>query len=1002
MAKVNWRGLTAVIVPLGVSTMVASSASADVLFEFVPGSTTFTQSGSDAGIAGGHPDLSLSFRLPVDPAIGVAGRAAQAPRIAGVTLPAGLIGDPTATKTCPLDDVVAMEKAAGAGRCDREAAVGVVKLVATYPAGNNIIPMERRLWRLPSSPNEVAAFGTSIVSVPIRISVTVTPSGGYRVRAAGTQLPQSAFVNGFTVSLWGVPADHQGAGPLCDGQFLGAGGSTKYCLDNKLQGLPAVNQLMTFGGSLGGVTRKPFLTNPSVCGASLDATWRLVPYGTVFQPIEATMNAGTINGCENQPFDPSIDVTPVSKRAGQPSGVTVGINVPQNDDPDGVGAAHVKDVSVSLPEGVAISPPSGNGLDACSDAQLDLRGDSDPACPDASKIGSLKIETPVLDEPVTGTAFLGTQLSKDPASGEMYRLFLVAKSRGVLIKLKGAVKADPKTGQLTTVFENNPQLPFSRMELTLDDGDRASLSLPKACGAYTSTAKITSYAGHSRDLSSSFLIDEGCPDGRFAPSLTAGTSNPLAGAFSPFSMTVSRSDADQDLSRLNLELPSGLLAALGSVPLCGEAEANVGTCSAASRIGATNVLVGSGGQPLPLSGQVFVTGPYKGAPFGLSVVVPAKVGPFDLGDVVVRGQLQVDANNAKATAVTDAFPTIVGGVPVRLRQVNVSLDRPGFTFNATSCAQQTVRGAFWSTAGASSVVGTPYQAQGCDQLKLQPRLSLQWTGRSQMKKGKHPGLKAQLGDLSGQANLKKVKVTLPLTAALDPKNAKALCEPPQAAARNCPADSIIGQASASTPALHTGREIGTLPKLWIPLSGEGVTVDLWANSDVDSKKRLVSTFANVPDVPVRDFQLELNGGSNGILKATNDVCSASKTTTIEYAGHNGGTTLQRIAMTAPDCGRQIVGAANSKNRTVGVRVAGIGPGTLTITGSGIGKATRKVVRSDTALIRASLTKNGRRHLRSGKALRTRLSVRFTPAKGKSSTVRKTVTIKPVKAKASQR
>lgn len=1015
MRMKNLRQLTVPLVLVAGMT-AATAADAAAPFEFVPGGQTFTLSSS---VGGGHPDLTVAFKLETDPP-GGAGRAAQAVRSATVDLPAGLVGDPrAASTTCPMEDVVANEYDQTAGRCPHGAAVGVVNLATSYVNGSVMPVYRRRLFRVVAGPNEVAAFATTLMSVPIRIGASVSPSGGYRVRTTSESLPQAAILHGFEATFWGVPADHQA--PLqnddgdpaadCDGfpMFGTVVCNGDYSMPDDSSGLPGVR----FGGRLQGVPRRAFMTNPSVCGTDLKMNLRLVPYGTVFSPIETSMSAGTLSGCANQPFDPSIDVTPPTKVAGQPSGFTVGIDVPQSVDADDLGTAHVKDVSVTLPEGVAISPPSANGLDACTDAQLDLKGDAAAACPDASKIGSLKIDTPVLEDPIVGTAFLGTQLSKDPLSGEMYRLFLVAKAPGVLVKLKGAIRADPRTGQLTTTFESNPQVPFSRMELRLDHGNRASLANPKACGTYTSKATLTSWAGHSRDLSSSFVIDEGCPDGRFAPSLTAGTANPLAGSFSPFSMTVNRTDADQDLSRLNLELPSGLLAALGSVPLCGEAEANAGTCSEASRIGSTSVLAGSGGEPLPLNGTVYVTGPYKGAPFGLSVVVPAKVGPFDLGDVVVRGQLQVDANNAKATAVTDPFPEIVGGVPVRLRQVNVTLDRPGFTFNATSCAPQKVNGGFWSTAGAAATAAVPYRAQGCDQLRLQPRLGLQWVGKTQMRKGKHPGLKAQLGDMLGQSNLKNVKVTLPLTAALDPKNAKALCEPSAAAARNCPADSRVGWASASTPALHervqgpvyfvrgvrfsdTGREIATLPKLWVPLSGQGVTVDLWADSDVDSKKRLVSTFMNIPDVPVRDFELSLDGGKYGILEATNDVCGASKTTTIEYTGHNGGVTKQRVAFTAPDCKPQIVDAANSRNKTLLVRVGGIGPGRLTVRGPGINKAVRKVVRSDNARIPATFTESARKQLRAGKSVRTRLTVRFQPAKGKAVNIRKAVRVTAVK------
>lgn len=1022
------RVVATVIASVAASAAIGAPTQAAVPFDLLPDSVEFVQSGPGAGINGGHPDLKIGFRMQSDPAIGQ-GRPAQATRNVAVDLPPGLVGDPRAAgAVCPLEDAVAGENRDGAGRCPRGAAVGVAMVESTYPTGVRIAATNRRLWRVPAGPGEVVAFATSQLTIPIRMAVTVSPSGGYRIRTTADKLPQAALLRQFEVTLWGVPADHQGlptgpdgspAGPSdprwrCDQTSPVAG--VWLCQDFQpanAPSFPPASPAMRFGARLEDAPRRPFLTNPSVCGASLNMSLRLVPYGTVFSPASATANAGTLSACEDQPFDPSIDVAPKSKAAGQPSGYTVGIGVPQSLDAADLGTAHVKDVSVSLPEGVAISPPSANGLDACSDAQLDLNGDGDPACPDASKIGELTIETPVLEESVRGSAYLGTQLSKDPMSGEMYRLFLVGKARGVLVKLKGAIKADPKTGRLHATFENNPQLPFSRMELRLDDGPRASLTNPTACGTYTTSATLTSYAGHVRDLSSSFAIDEGCSPGHFQPTFTAGTTSPLAGAFSPFSMTVSRNDADQDLSRLNLEMPSGLLAALGSVPLCGDAQANTGTCEAASRIGSTDVLIGSGDEPLPLSGRVYVTGPYKGAPFGISVVVPAKVGPFDLGDVVVRGQLQVDANAAKATAVTDPFPTIVGGVPVRLRQVNVAMDRSGFMFNPTSCQQTRIGGAFWSTSGASVVRSVPFQAQGCDKLELSPRIGLQWTGKTQMRKGKHPGVKAKLGDMLDQANLKKVKVTLPLTAALDPANAKALCEPSAAASNQCPPDSRVGWASASTPALHervqgpvyfvrgvrisdTGREIKSLPKLYVPLSGQGVRVDLWADSDVDSKKRLVSTFREIPDVPVRDFELSINSGRGGILEATNDVCGASKTTTIEYTGHNAGVTAQRVNFTAPDCKPQIVSAENSRNATLPVRVGGIGPGTLTLTGKGIGNATRKVVRSDAALVRAKLSRSARSRLRSGKSFRTRLTVKYQPAEGKAINIRKTVTIKAVK------
>jgi hypothetical protein len=970
----------------GIALITPTAGAAD--FGFEPGSLYADLTGPTATQAGAAADLEFGFTMNrIDPAW--ENEVAGSIKDLHVDLPKGLIANPTPVETCSLPDVNVFP----ISPCPATAAVGMIEVQLGRPfSGDQSAPpmlAATRLYRVPTQDDEAAAFAFNAANlILVRMAATATPEGGYRIRTSALRVSEASPMIETRITLWGIPAEHQGPGSL--GLFGEFGGP-----------LPPDEP------------RHRFVSVPTRCaGDPLQLGFTLDPWTTNYSRFQTSIDLPLPSGCDQLQFNPTISVTPEHHKASQPAGYKVELDVPQNaDSVNGLETPNLKDAVVTLPKGVAISPPQANGLEACSDAQIDLNGNTAPQCPGASKIGEVSVETPLLDDPVPGNIFVGSQQSNDPMSGDMYRIFIAARAPGVRLKLKGQIRANPRTGQLETTFSDNPELPFSKFTLTFKGGDTAPLVNPE-CGTHETTSTLTPWGGPVARPSSSFTIDEGCSTGQFDPSFNAGTTNPLAGAFAPFTMTATRTDAEQNLSRLNVEMPSGLLAALGSVPLCGAAEANAGTCSVVSRIGSTTVDVGAGGSPYRLTGQVYVTGPYKGAPFGLSVVVPAKAGPFDLGNVVVRAALHVDANNAKVTAVTDPFPPIVGGVPVSLKTVNVVLDRPGFTFNATSCAPQQVIGGFWSTGGAAATAGSPYQAQGCDQLRLQPRLALQWFGKTQMRKGKHPGVRAQLGDMLGQANLKQVKVTLPLTAALDPKNAKALCLPEQAQARSCPADSIVGKASASTPALHervsgpvyfvkgiryseTGRAIETLPKLWVPLSGQGVTVDLWADSNVDSKKRLVSTFTNIPDVPVRDFQLEIGGGKNGILEATNDVCGASKTTTIEYSGHNGGETRRRVMFTAPDCKPQIVSAANSRNVTLGVRVGGIGPGTLTLTGAGIGKATRKVVRSDTALVRASFARSATRRLRSRKAFRSRLTVRFKPTKGRAINIRKTVRIAPI-------
>lgn len=964
---------------------LATPASADFGFD------TFSAPMHDSGgvevtQAGGRVDATVDFALNTTTNAQNAVVPDESLRNVRVDMPRGLVGNPLATPRCRHQEFKAMT-------CSTESIVGVEEL--RYAAIGGVPPMTSAVpvYNLVPPDDVAARFAFQVASVVVMIDMRVASDGDYHLVADLRDLATLLQIHGSKLTLWGVPADMNGPGPY---EFYG----TK----------------LPYGGR-GTGSRRPFLSAPSQCGAPLATKITATSWQDPDSHAEATYTpAQGFSGCDQLTFEPTIAVRPESRAAGQPSGYAVDLSVPQADDPDGLATPNLKDAVVRLPEGVALSPTVASGLEACTNQQLALDSTRVESCPSASRIGTVEIDTPVLDAPMEGSLYVGSQLSDDPESGEMYRLFLTAYGSGVRIKLRGAIRLDKATGRITASFLDNPQLPFSTMSLRFKGGDRAPLVNP-ACGTHTATSTLTSWGGQTATPSSTFTIDQGCASGRFAPTLTAGT-NALAGAFSPFTVTIGRIDADENLSRINVALPSGLLAAIGSVPLCSEGDAAAGTCGADSRVGSTTVAVGSGGAPFQLPGQVYLAGPYNGAPFSLSVVVPATAGPFDLGLVVVRVALHVDANQARATAVSDPLPTIVGGVPLQIRTISLTLDRPGFTFDATSCAATEVGAALTSTTGTVATTSTPYQPRGCDQLQLDPKLALQYTDKSQLRKGKHPGVAANLSDTFGHANMKTVKVTLPLTAALDPGNAKALCEPDDAAALRCPDASRIGTASATTPALHVpvqgpvyfvrgtrttanGQVVPTLPKLLIRLAGEGVEVDLHADSSVDAKKRLTTTFVDIPDVPIRDFHLRIDGGQNGILKATNDVCGASKGTTVEFNGHNGGRTIRQITMQAPDCTPQIVTAARRGTGGLDVRIGGIGAGKLTVSGNRITTGRRTIQRSDTALVKVRLSRSTVAQLRRGKKVKVAIRVAYAPKAGATTpagkpaqaiTIRKTVTL----------
>jgi hypothetical protein len=986
---------------LGGGAAAASAAGDDLArFSLTPSST----------VSGAHGDVQIDFDLttkdyPVNPDAGFPFDSLPYPtgelRNVDVDLPAGALGNPLATPTCTTAEL----RDSGRGLCDPAAQVGFIETriqQQSYEDGSGGVATERdpiyNMQRGPGQPARLAIpvqNGLAILQVHLR----TREDGDQGITAEIRDVPNSLNVIGATLSLWGTPSAAQNDDQrLCPD--LSGGQASKACDP------PAARDL------------KPFMVNGTRCDVARPAEMRITTWGASNVVSRRQSAPIGFTGCGEAPFAPTLGATPDSRAAGQPAGYAFDLNVPQTSGADEHATPHVKDVTVALPEGTAISPSAANGLGACSDEQLGRGTRNAAACPDASKIGSVSISTPILDSPLTGSVYLGTQKSNDPASGDMYRVFVVAEGHGVRIKLLGRISANPQTGQLTASFAGNPELPFNALNLRFDGGPRAPLVNPTTCGTKTTRATITSWAGQTVTSDSSFVIDQGCPSGAFNPTFSAGTLSPLAGAYSPFVTTIARGDGEQELSQVALDLPSGLLGDLGSVPVCPEAQAAAGTCGAESRVGSTTVQAGSGPQPYSLPGTVSLGGPYKGAPFSLSIAVPAKAGPLDLGLVVVRSPLNVDAADAKVSAPVDPLPTIVGGVPLKLRSVSVSLDRPNFIFNATNCTPQAITGALTGTGGAVTRPSVRYQADGCARLKLAPSLKISYSGKKDLKKGGNPKLTADLGQTFGEAAMRSVRVTLPLVSSLKPENAKALCTPEQDAAGACPEASIVGRATARTRALHepvsgpiyfvegtrktaSGKVVKTLPKLLLKLRGDGVSLDLRADTSVDSTGRLITTFPRIPDVPIQDFRLEIDGGRNGILTTTADPCTADRVAKARFDGQNGARTERSFATTAPECGLRV--AMNSSPTRVKFSYDNIGAGRLVVSGRGLATTRRTVRSASSATVTAKLTSATRRRVATGRTVRLRLTATFTPtgAKKAQKTV-KTVRVRPAKTTGGRR
>jgi hypothetical protein len=708
-----------------------------------------------------------------------------------------------------------------------------------------------------------------------------------------------------------------------------------------------------------GAFEVPLFTNPTACSAeplvtSMTASsWE---HPDVFSTISVEEPA--VTDCDQVPFTPTTTTALSSQAPGSASGFDTSIDVPADGllDPDGVSQSHLKKTVVELPEGVSVNPSAATGLKGCSDAQLGLGTDAEPSCPDGSKLGTVEVTTPVLEETLTGVMVLRTPKSTDPMSGEMLRMALIVRNdeRGILVKLPGSATADPQTGRLVATFDDNPQLPFDHLEVELRGGSRGVLAMPQTCGDKDTRVELTPWSGNEPATDTDTTSVQGDCSFGFAPKLQAGMSDSKARGSGEFSFKFSRGEGEQWIDGLTATLPQGLLASVKDVPLCGSADAEAGSCPAGSRVGTVDATAGAG-DPFVLEdkGDVYLTVGYKGCAYGLAVKVPVVAGPFDgsspetdLGDIIVRQSVCVDPTDAHVTATSDRFPTIWHGIPLRVRSVTVKIDRPGFMLNPSDCQARTVGALLRSPQDSTADLSTPFAASGCGDLSYKPRIALEAVGRRQVTTGTHPRLKAVVRQNGiSEAGIEKAVVRLPKSLALDPNNAQALCEYADGTKpdleNHCPKGSIVGRARAKTPLLKndlvgdvyfvknvrrdptTGNTIRTLPMIIVALRGE-IAVNLKGESSTTNAGRLVNTFANVPDAPISQFNLNIKGGRNGILAVTRtrrskiNLCASRQIAEADTDGQNSRRHDFDIRMKTP-CGKQQVKRAKRAAKKAALR-----------------------------------------------------------------------------------
>jgi hypothetical protein len=849
-----------------------------------------------------------------------------------VNTPLGLVGNPNATPKCSIQQFTTPPRNKenlpsgssfyfSGGTCPNNSQVGVAAVTLTEGSLEYI-----GVYNLEPPPGVPAEFGFNYVGEPVLLTASLREDGSYGLTVHARDISQTLHVFGVRLTLWGVPAD-----PSHDG-FRGE------CLGT--EGTP----VEVSGGCPAGVTPRPFLTLPTSCPAeppvmAIRADPWQEPGAFVSDESPNRDSHGNpvgIADCNRLDFSPSLTIAPSTKEANAPTGLEADLSVPQSENPAGLAESHLKSASVTLPPGLVLNPSAADGREACSPAQIDLNAQTAATCPDASKVGSVVATTPLLEKSLEGSVYLAQQ--ENNPFNSLLAIYIVAEGAGVHVKLAGQVHLDPQTGQLSATFDGNrvyglgsalegePQLPFSDLKLKFYGGPRAALMTPE-CGGYAASATLSPWSGTLpvSPAIAAFKLSSNCGGG-FAPSFATGTENNQAGGFSPLVTTIARGDKDQRLGQVSVKIPPGLLGMLSNVSLCTNAQAGAGACPAASQIGHLTASAGAGSNPvfLPQAGKqedpVYLTETYKGGPFGLAIVVHAEAGPFNLGQLVVRGAIYVDPHTAQITVITDRLPTILRGIPLDVRSATVTIDRAGaianrFIFNPTDCERLSASGTVVSTTGAVASVSSHFQAANCATLPFKPAFKVSTRGQTSKKNGASLDVKVTSG--AGQANIGKVLVTLPkqLPARLTTLQ-KACTE--AAFAQNpatCPAESAVGIATAISPVLNVplkgpaylvSHGGAGFPDLVVVLQGEGVRLDLVGNTNI-KKGITTSSFNAVPDAPITSFELNLPQGPHSALgtnlpaSAKGNFCGTKLPLPVTLTGQNGAQLKPTVKIAVSGC-----------------------------------------------------------------------------------------------------
>jgi hypothetical protein len=881
-----------------------------------PGYLNF-EANPSTSLAGGHPDVTIDISLATDNQFGCGPCVDY--RTFKIHWPTGFIGNPHVAPKCTLAE---FNQAA----CPVESQIGTV--VVETPAFGEGVSFYLPLVNMETRPDQAGQLGFVVPAIgsPTLLDLTSRTDSDYGLDAtSSTNLRLGLGISHFITELWGVPA-----APVHDvwrfaEPLSGFGG----CII--IPGFPGFEgpgcppgsypSSPTFAKSTS--PERPFLQNPTTCGVPLTMTSDAEYYGGT--EVHAETDWPETIGCNQATFSPSLVADPTTGQTDTPSGLDIDLHVPQTQSPDTPAPSEMRSSFITLPPGLTLNPGASDGKIACPEFLSAIGTLGEAHCPEFSKVGTLTLDIAALPAPIPGAIYI-----LPPKPGEPYRALLAADGFATHAKLITSLRADPRTGQVTMVLEDLPQSPLQEFQLHIFGSDRGLLATPTHCDTYPVEGEFVPWntALTVRKSLSTVTVNSGpggspCPGAQrpFDVGLGGGSSNSTAGRHAPYSFSLTRPDGHQNLSGLEVRNPSGFAATLKGVPYCPEsaiatiqapgysglAEQANPACPASSQIGTVVTGAGAGTHPLYSSGKVYLAGPYKGAPLSMVASIPAVSGPYDLGNVAVRAAISVDPRTAQVSVKSDPLPQIFEGIPLRARSLLVDLDRPDFALNPTNCDPFQIVATAFGAEGGTDANAIRYQAANCALLPYRPKLGLKLRGNS--KRRGHPSLQAVLRTGQGEANTGKAVVSMPKTLLLDNAHIGTVCTRVQYAEDACPPDSIYGTATAESPLLdqplsgpvYLRSSDRSLPNLVVSLKGQ-FDVELVGAIDSPKNGGMRTTFSDLPDVPVGRFVIDLEGGAQGLLINSKNLCKSKPIAMVRLTGQNGAQVSRRTKLRSA-CGK---------------------------------------------------------------------------------------------------